>query len=207
MSATTNLVVTDELEAVNTMLRAIGEAPISDLDEPQLLSAVNAKNTLRRVSREMQTTGWVFNTEFAVTMSVDGDSKIPVGNNVLMIDSFGQDCHKQVTRRGGFLYDLENHTFIFGGSVNAEVVYFLSFTDLPEAARNFITVKAAREFQASDIGVDVAKFGFNEEDEVRARALLRRFEGKTGDTNILTGSHSVNRIIDRRLTGNVLTNR
>ncbi len=195
--ATSNLAVTTELEAVNTMLRAVGESPISDLDEPQLVTAVNAKSTLRRVSRAVQTRGWHFNTEKQFPFSRDEDSKIPVGDNVVRIDTDGPDRNKSVTRRGKFLYDLDEHTFVFTADVKCEVTFVLSFEDIPEAARNFITVVASREFQASDIGQDGLQFGFSEADQFGALAVLQEFENEHGDYNILTGSNDVFRTIDR----------
>ena len=196
-NATSNLAVTTELEAINTMLRAVGESPISDLDEPQLVTAVNAKSTLRRVSRAVQTRGWHFNTEKQFPFARDTDSKIPVGANVVRIDTDGPDRAKSVARRGKFLYDLDEHTFVFTADVKCEVTFVLSFEDIPEAARNFITVAAAREFQASDIGQDGLQFGFDEADEFLALAVLQEFEGEHGDYNILTGNNDVYRTLQR----------
>ncbi len=195
--ATSNLAVTTELEAINTMLRAVGESPISDPDEPQLVTAVNAKSTLRRVSREVQSRGWHFNTERDFPFSLDGASKIPVGDDVVRIDTWGTDRRKSVTRRGKFLYDLDEHTFVFTADLKCEVTFVLSFEDIPEAARNYITVKASREFQLSDVGSDGLQFGFDENAEFGALALLQEFEAEHGDYNLLTGSYDVYRSLDR----------
>ncbi len=195
--ATSNLAVTTELEAINTMLRAVGESPISDPDEPQLVTAVNAKSTLRRVSREVQTRGWHFNTESDFPYARDGNSKIPVGDDVARIDTWGSDRRKSVARRGKFLYDLDEHTFVFTADLKCEVTFVLSIEDIPEAARNYITVKAAREFQLSDVGSDGLQFGFDEAAEFGALALLQEFEAEHGDYNLLTGSYDVYRSLDR----------
>ncbi len=195
--ATSELAVTTELEAVNTMLRAVGESPISDLEAPQLVTAVNAKSILRRVSREVQTQGWHFNTEKNFPFATDQDGKIPVGDNVIRIDTWGVDGSRSVTRRGAFLYDLTDHTFVFTASLKCVVTFVLSFEDIPEPARNYITIKAAREFQNSDIGQDGLQFGFSDSDEFVAMASLKDFEGEHADYNILTGSYDVYRTLDR----------
>lgn len=197
--ATSNLVVTTELEAVNTMLRGIGEAPISDLDEPQLISAVNAKSTLRFVSRLVQSQGWNFNTQWDMTLTRDGNNKVPVGSDVLRVDTYGEHAYIPVTKRGGFLFNLEDNTFVWDKNPKCTLIYFLSFTDLPESARVYITIRAARMFQRTEIGEDAAGFGYGERDEFDALALLKEAEGDVGDHNILTDNYDTYRTLDRNL--------
>lgn len=73
MSQITNLAATTELEAVNAMLAAIGESPITDLDAGQALVDVEkATNELRNATRDVQTTPWQFNTRFQVPLSPAG---------------------------------------------------------------------------------------------------------------------------------------
>lgn len=196
---TTNLKLTTELEAINTLLRCIGEGPVSDVDSPQNISAMNGLKTLRRVSREVQTAGWYFNSEYDVTLSKDQDGKIPVGNDVLEIDSYGSDKSTDVTRRGGFLYNLSDNTFVFAGSIKVELIRFLSFEDIPESARTYIVIKAGREFAHQEIGASdgLGGFGFNEADEARSLIILKNHEGNNADHNILTGSRGTLKVIDR----------
>jgi hypothetical protein len=59
-----DLVATTELEAVNAMLASIGEAPIDSLDGATQSDVQTAINILRDTTREVQTEGWRFNTEF-----------------------------------------------------------------------------------------------------------------------------------------------
>ena len=61
-----SLAGTTELEAVNTMLSMIGEAPVNSLTGTLPLDATIAKNTLTEISREVQAAGWHYNTEFKV---------------------------------------------------------------------------------------------------------------------------------------------
>ena len=58
---------TTQLEAVNTMLSTIGEAPVNSLTGSLPVDASMAVNILNEVNREVQSAGWKFNTpvEFA----------------------------------------------------------------------------------------------------------------------------------------------
>ena len=76
------------------------------------------------------------------------------------------------------------------------MVILLPFTDLPESARHYITVRSARVFQARTVGSD-ALYQFSREDEQDALIGLKKAEGITGDYNILTGNYSVMRAIQR----------
>src|ERR1043166_1428635 len=64
MSSIINLVPTTELEAINSMLSAIGEQPIAAVDTATQADVQMAVNILRDVTREVQSIGWRFNTEF-----------------------------------------------------------------------------------------------------------------------------------------------
>ena len=192
------LTLTSELDAVNIMLGTIGESPISSLDASTgVADAVIARQILSEVSIQVQEEGWHFNTEvnFVLTPSAD-TGEIFVPGNVVEIDSFGEDKFLDVTIRGNRLYDRTNHTFIFTKSIKTEMVLLLEFNELPQSARHYITVRAARVFQQRVIGSD--KLGtFTERDEVRALVAFKRSEAKTSDHNILTGNYGVMNLIDR----------
>lgn len=60
---------TTELEAVNTILSTIGEAPLNTLTGSLPVDGTIAKNVLSEVAREVQSQGWHFNTHNKVTLS------------------------------------------------------------------------------------------------------------------------------------------
>lgn len=62
----TGITPTTELEAVNRMLAAIGEAPITqaELESPSLADVTMAVNFLTETTRQVLSMGWRFNTEF-----------------------------------------------------------------------------------------------------------------------------------------------
>ena len=74
---------TTHLEAVNTMLSTIGEAPVNSLTGSLPTDASMAKNILDEVNREVQSGGWKFNTSYKATLSRDTNNKIPVANDVM----------------------------------------------------------------------------------------------------------------------------
>lgn len=63
MTQITKINPTTELEAVNAMLAALGEAPVASIDA-DLPNVAIAINTLRDATREIQSMGWRFNTEW-----------------------------------------------------------------------------------------------------------------------------------------------
>ena len=82
----TTVTRTTELEAVNTILSTIGEAPINSLTGTLPVDATTAKNVLSEINREVQSAGWHYNSHYKVDLSRDGDSKIPVGTDVLRVE-------------------------------------------------------------------------------------------------------------------------
>ena len=88
MSPSTNPSLDNELSAVNTILNAIGQSPVSSFDSnnPEL-SLIH--NILIEVSKDVQNEGWVFNTEINIKKTPNTGAPlkyVPVGNNVLRYD-------------------------------------------------------------------------------------------------------------------------
>lgn len=195
---TTVLTPTSELEAINTILSVIGESPISSLSEvSSVADAVTAQSILSEVSRQVQTKGWHFNTEKDFELTPDTFNKeIVIPSNALRVDSMGDDREVDVVQRGHRLYDRVKHTFSFSKSLKCHLVVLLPFTDLPQAARHYITVKAARIFQSRTVGSE-ALYQFTSVDERDALLDLKRSEGITGDYNILTSNSTVFRSLIR----------
>lgn len=195
---TTVLTPTSELEAINTILSVIGESPISTLsDISSVADAVTAQSILSEVSRQVQTKGWHFNTEKDFELSPEAFSKeITIPTNALRVDTSGNSRETDVVQRGNRLYNRTTHTFQFAESLKCEIVVLLPFEDLPQAARHYVTIKAARVFQSRTVGSD-ALYQFTSIDERDALLDLKRNEGITGDYNILTSNSTVFRSLIR----------
>jgi hypothetical protein len=162
-----------ELQAVNILLAAIGEAAVSSLETATTVEVTQAKNLLSNTNRAIQQKGWHFNTEWDVVMTLDLTSRVPIASNVLSI----MIPNKLTTLRGRegspFLYDLENNTFTFGSAPNnAVTITLLDFVDTPHTFRQYVTVRAARIFQEEIIGqVSAEQINRIEESEAYADLL------------------------------------
>lgn len=180
------LIATTELEAVNQMLRAIGESPVNSLSG-QNVDVVTAQALLRETSREVQSEGWHFNQEDEWDLIPDADdSTITVPSNMIRVDA-DSDSSVDLVLRGRELYDKKNHTYEFDHTISASVMFLLDWTELPECARAYIAVRAARKMQKDMVG-SVELDGFKSEDEARARGRLMQEQGDTSDANILSGT-------------------
>ena len=188
---------TTELEAINTMLSTIGESPVNAVEDTGNVDVVIARQILQSVSREVQARGWHFNTEKNYTITPDSAGYLVLPNTVLKVDTVYPDSSKDVVVRGSRLYDRENHTYVFTDAVKVDMTILLTFDELPEVARNYVTIRSSRIFQERVVGSDTLH-AFNSQDEARAMVSLMEYEADTADLNILSGNYSVYRILGDR---------
>lgn len=187
---------TTELECINIMLAAIGEAPINSLIGTLPVDARIAQSTLTEVNKSVQSEGWSFNTETDVTLTRDGSNHVNLPADVLRVDA---NIHQHPTidpiQRGLKLYDRQNNKFEFDEDLICTVVYFRDFNEIPEPARYYMNIKAARIFVdrlVSDQGLRT----YTQEDEVRARSILMETDLANGDHNMLRGDPSLTNVFD-----------
>lgn len=179
-----------KLDAVNILISNIGQAPTTTLQttNPQ----VNlAELVLDEVSSKVQTEGWVFNTERNYPFTPDAvTGEIPIPENVLRIDQpWGTDYN--VVIRGGKLYDRNEHSFVWDKQQYLNVTWLFDFEDLPEAAKEYITIRAANLFAMRATGsTEIAKY--SEKEEGIARAALMNYECQQGDYNVFSDGADVN---------------
>ncbi len=188
---------TTELEAVNIMMAAIGESPVNTLTGTLPADVVMARSTLTEVNKEVQSEGWSFNTEIDVTQQrTDGTNNIDLSTDVLRIDP---NIHQHPTidaiQRGLKLYDRLNNTYIFSEDLICTIVYLRTFVEIPEPARRYITIKAARIFVDRLVG-DQGLRTYTQQDETRARAILMETDYANADHNLLRGDPSLTSIFD-----------
>jgi hypothetical protein len=187
-----------ELEAVNFMLATIGESPVSSLNESGNVDAVMASQALTKASREVQARGWHFNTEEQLTLTPTYPSnEIRLPANCVQVDSVGVDKLIDVAQRGLKLYNRGAKTVQFTKSLLVDMVVLLEWDQLPQAAREYIAVRAARAFHTRAVG-GAETYQLTAQEEADALANLKKFDGRTRDSNFLSGSESVARILRRR---------
>lgn len=188
---------TTELDAINTMLTCIGESPVNTAEDSGVVDAVMARQILHTVSREVQARGWHFNTEKAYQLNPSHpEGKLMIPFTVLRVDSVKADADVDVVVRGSRLYNRRSHSYSFDRPLTVDMVILLPFDELPEPARQHITIKAARMFQERIIGSGELST-FTTRDEARTLAVLCEMEADTADYNMLTDNYSVGRVLDR----------
>lgn len=185
---------TTKLEAINIMLSSIGEAPVNSLTSG-LVDAEMAETILNATSREIQSRGWKFNTERNFRILPTPQNEIVLPLNTLRADLMKTSGDLDLIQRGNKMYNLKTHSFTVTTAVELEIVVFLDFEQLPEAARHYITIRAARIFQDRTVGSDQLH-GFQEKDEVYAMVELKDTEGEIGDYTIFD-NYAVTRVLDR----------
>lgn len=175
--------MTTRLNALNIMLNTIGEPPIT-AENSTNLDAAMAGNILDEVTKEVQKMGWVFNTEEGVTLTANTDGEIPVSPSVLRLKIENQTQRRQYVHRGDRIYDRKNRTYAISGTLSATLIRNLVWDKLPEDAKRYITIRAARIFANRMVG-DGESHGYTMLDEMQARSDLKEMELDNGDYSML----------------------
>ena len=181
------------LDAVNICLENIGEAPVDTLDNEQIQDARVAQRTVLEVHKEGQTRGWTWNTEYNYPFSRDTfEGVIKVPEQVIGFSVNRYQYNGRFQLRGTQVYDLLKRTFQIDETITqleADVIWLLSFDEVPEAFNRWATIRAARIFSDRALGSE-ALFKYTMEDEKDAQAELERIELEQEQANMLTGSYA-----------------
>jgi len=179
------------LEAVNVLLTTIGEAPVNTLTGNQVTDVTIANQVLTEVSREVQAQGWHFNTEDKVVLSRNEFNFIVIPADVARIDT--PDYNTVI--RGDKLFNLDTRSYEFTATVEASIVYYQDFLELPDVVKKYITTRAARIFSDRMLNSETIHRMVSR-DEQKALIDLKDFEGDTADFNMMD-SYSVSRVMNR----------
>ena len=179
--ATTTIDIDTELSAVNNILGAIGQSPLTTLnfDNPEIAFIYNL---LRDANVDTQAEGWHFNTEKHVKYSPDTNGKIAIGDDILSMDLNDNEARRtyNLVRRNGFLYDKQDHTDVFTSDIDLDVVRLYLFEDLPIVFRRFITYRASAAAATQLVAnPNLARLLSNQAS--LARAALQEYECNQGD--------------------------
>lgn len=195
------VVPTTRLSAVNHMLSAIGESPVTVLSPPATDDVTFAVNILDEIDLEVQTKGWHFNVDYDIVLVLDGASKfaIPADFARIVVDS-ARHPNVDLTWRDDAgtlrLYDKKNQTFVLKAGMKAEIVKLVDFEKTPQAYRRYVSVRALRVFQDRVQGSN-AHHVYSQRDELLAWKTLKQHEG-LADTRTIFDNYSAARVIDRR---------
>ena len=179
--ASTTIDLDTELSAVNSILGAIGQSPLTTLnfDNPEVAMIYNL---LRDANVDTQAEGWHFNTEKHVKFDINSDGKIAIGNDILSMDLHDNQAKRtyNFVRRNGFLYDKQDHTDVFTADQVLDVVRLYAFEDLPTVFRRYITYRASR-VAATKLVANPQLAKLLAQQEALARAALMEYECNQGD--------------------------
>mgnify|MGYP003133882264 FL=1 len=192
--------LTTQLEAVNTMLGYLGEAPVNSISNTAELpvSAANAVTILDETSREVQSEGWHFNTVEDYTLSPVNNT-ITLPTNTLQVDHDGTE-NVDLVQRGLSLYDRKNRTTTFEKDIKVTIVFLLEWDELPEQARRYITLRACRSLQSRLVGSRELE-ALILRDEFAAKANLETSDNGNSDRTIFDNYDAASRIgINRNIS-------
>ena len=177
-----------ELQAVNLLLSAIGEAAVSSLETATTVEVTQAKNLLSNVNRAAQQKGWHFNTEWDVVLTRDSDDRIPLSESILSVYQPGQLMTIRGRSGSMYAYDLDNNTFTWTKNLNnAVTITLLDFIDTPNTFRQYVTTRAARIFQEEIVG-QVSAETVNRQEEAEAYADLLDDDAERAGLNVAYGT-------------------
>lgn len=177
------LTKTTLLQAINTMLSAVGEPPVNSLTAQRADSLI-AQTILEEVCREVQTYGWHFNTEDNVVLSPEtGTNYIYIGDSVARVDMDTAYQNYDIVVRGNRLFNRKTNSYEFLEEIKVTRVILMDFDEMPEPAKRYVTVRAARIFQDRMVGANTLH-AFSAQDEISALARLSEYENETGDNTI-----------------------
>tara|TARA_B100000029_G_scaffold175319_2_gene172597 strand:- start:10341 stop:10958 length:618 start_codon:yes stop_codon:yes gene_type:complete len=181
--ATTTTDNETELSAVNSILGAIGQSPVTSIvqDNPEIGFIYNL---LRDANVDVQAEGWHFNTEKHVSYTPDTSGKIAIGADILKMDVTDGWKKREfdVVKRGGYLYDKYDHTDDWSDTdeMLLDIVRLFSFEDIPLVFRRYIVYRAAR-VAASQLVVNAQLVQLITQQEQLARAACMEYECNQGN--------------------------
>ena len=178
-----------ELSSVNSILGAIGQAPVS-----RIYNKTNGEfvyinpeiavvhQILKEVDADVQNEGWIFNTEFNYEMLPNVDHEINIPSDVLRLDvSEGQVYRStDVVRRGGKLYDRYNHTYKFDNLIALDFTFKIPYEELPSVFKRYITLRASGR-AATQMVANPQLVQLLATQEGNARASCMEYECNQGD--------------------------
>lgn len=190
-----NVETAAELAAVNDILAAIGEPPVSTLEGDSNADVANARRILNKINRQIQSRGWTFNIEEGLELLPDVYSKmITYSDDYLsLMSTSGQSVY---ANRGGYVYDRTNRTDRFESPITVNIIRLREYDEMPECFRYWIVTKASRQFNNRFFGAPEVE-GVLQEEEDEAHRLCMEYEIDYGGYNMLDGDAFTSGLLTR----------
>ena len=186
----------NELSAVNQILGAIGQSPVTALEytNPEISYCYQL---LQECTRDVQNEGWVFNKELRVQFTPDATThEIEITDDILLLDVSGDFVNRgtDVIQKDGKLYDKIQHTFEFtrannlvdrDGHIYLDVTYRYKYDDLPQVFKRYVIAKAQVR-AAIQLVSNQALMQMLQQQEAMSRASCIEYECNQGDYTMMS---------------------
>ncbi|QHJ81813.1 MAG: hypothetical protein [Bacteriophage sp.] len=184
-----------ELAAINEMLSAIGEPPVPTLDEEANADVANARRILDRINRTIQAKGWTFNIEESAVLLPDAQTGL-IPYLPTYLSMLGAGGAGQYVNRGGWVIDRTTGNDTFPGGVQVNLIRLKDYDGMPTCFRQWIVVKASRQFNARFFGAEDVERSLAEEEQ-EAKMTCFEYELDFGQYNMLDGDSYVQGLLSR----------
>ena len=178
-----------EIDAINRMLRYIGELPIPSTvvltSLPEGHEALQAQTILAETLREEQEEKWWFNT-FDVEFVPDTTGRITLPNNLIAFES------TEYFKEGGDLYEKETLSSTFTENVELTCRLEITFDNIPDVFRTYVVLVAAKHLHVYLNGDETTQRELETKINMQ-RIKLEKEHLKQSKFNLVRGT----RLIDR----------
>lgn len=169
-----------ELDAVNTILASVGQAPVTtiDISNPEVALVYN---TLLQVSREVQAEGWSFNREYDYPLPVSNSGHVGITFQMLQV-ALSPDRYRGIsaTVRNARLYNKSSHTDVWDEEqVYCDIVWLYDWESLPQPIKDYIVARASSQ-AASRVLSDANQMRMLQENEFYTRSQALEHEAVQG---------------------------
>ena len=188
---------TTKLQAVNTLLSIIGEAPVNSLVPPLTGDTSLAESVVNEISAEVQGEGWSWNTMMydSIPLDANGHSSLPSNTLAVRFNPVSYPTQRFVLR-GIKLFDRVKNSYDLRGSLGvaltgsstdlvAELIEELDWDDVPETGKRYIMIRAGRIFSNRAI-TSTSIEAYTQEDEENAKQILKRTEDMAQSYNFIS---------------------
>mgnify|MGYP000414579872 FL=1 len=163
------------------LTQSIATSRIESQTNPDVAIALN---TLREVSREVQSEGWSFNKESDYPITPDSSNEVVIANNILQIDlnkSYTQNMGRDSINREGKLYDKITHSFVWtDATLYVDIIWYFDWPSIPTIIQSFIIARAAAIVSSRIIG-DPNQYQILIQKEAFAKSTALEYECNQGD--------------------------
>ena len=190
------LKIDTELSAVNSILGAIGQAPITTINALNPETAL-IKNLLDQSNLEVLLEGWHFNIEDHYELVPNASKEIEISEDMLRVDLHDDNVYrnKDIIRRDGKLYDKVKHTYEFDDTIEADITWFVHFYPVPTGGKTKVDymppvfkryiIKKASSNAAIQMVSNNQLVQLLQQQEALARAACLEYECNQGDYSYL----------------------